>query len=216
MTEINFAAFWNCTSLKEICVEDGTSTLYWGTYGSYNSYFDECPIEKVYLGRNLGFLGNNYGWFDYGNRISSLTIGNRVTTICDEVFWNLAQDISIYLMCTTPPTIEERSDAAYVNWNIYVPQGTLDAYQNANVWKEFWNIQEHNLTGVSEVSAGDIAIEVTANGIALSDTDGKAVAVYTVAGALVEKIDSYAGEEIALDKGVYVLRIGNKTMKVKL
>ena len=119
-------------------------------------------------------------------------------------------------MCTTPPTIEERSDAAYVNWNIYVPQGTLDAYQNANVWKEFWNIQEHNLTGVSEVSAGDIAIEVTANGIALSDTDGKAVAVYTVAGALVEKIDSYAGEEIALDKGVYVLRIGNKTMKVKL
>lgn len=217
VTEINFAAFDDCTSLKEICVEDGTSTLYWGTYGYYNSYFDGCPIEKVYLGRNLGFRGNNYGWFySISNRISSLTIGNRVTRICDEVFWNLAQDISIYLMCTTPPTIEERSDAAYVNWNIYVPQGTLDAYQNADVWKNFWNIQEHNLTGIGEVSADDIAIKATTNGFSLSDADGKAVAVYYANGALVEKIANYAGEEINLEKGVYIVRTGDITIKVRI
>jgi hypothetical protein len=42
------------------------------------------------------------------------------------------------------------------------------------------------------------------------------VAVYSTGGALVEKIDCYAGEEITLDKGVYILRVGGKTVKVKL
>lgn len=178
VTEINFAAFDYCTSLKEICVEDGTSTLYWGTYGYYNSYFNECPIEKVYLGRNLGFRGNKYGWFDSISNRSSLTIGNCVTRICDEVFWNLAQDISIYLMCTTPPTIAERGDAAYVNWNIYVPQGTLDVYQNAKVWENFWNIYEKGTTEMPnvDIKVKECATPVIAyndNGLDItSETDG--------------------------------------------
>lgn len=225
VTEIGFNAFSNCSSLKEICVEDGYSTLCWGNYSTYNhEYFEGCPIEKVYLGRNLSFNGDKhdnvgaavYGLFTGTKAISSLTIGNCVTRIYNEVFGNFSQNISIYLMCTTPPTIEERSDAAYVNWNIYVPQGTLDAYQNADVWKNFWNIQEHNLTGIGEVSADDIAIKATTNGFSLSDADGKAVAVYYANGALVEKIANYAGEEITLDKGVYIVRVGNNTLKVKL
>ena len=225
VTVIGFNAFSNCSSLKEICVEDGYSTLCWGDYSTYNhEYFEGCPIEKVYLGRNFTFNGDRYsnigdaiyGLFTGSKAINSLTIGNCVTRIYDEVFCNFTQDISIYLMCTTPPTIEERSDAAYVNWNIYVPQGTLDAYQNADVWKNFWNIQEHNLTGIGEVSADDIAIKATTNGFSLSDADGKAVAVYYANGALVEKIANYAGEEITLDKGVYIVRVGNNTLKVKL
>ena len=42
------------------------------------------------------------------------------------------------------------------------------------------------------------------------------VAVYTTSGALVEKINAYAGEEITLDKGVYIIRVGNKAVKIKL
>lgn len=217
VTEINFAAFDYCTSLKEICVEDGTSTLYWGTYGYYNSYFDECPIEKVYLGRNLGFRGNNYGWFySISNRISSLTIGNCVTRIYNEVFGNFSQNISIYLICTTPPTIGERSDAAYVNWNIYVPQGTLDVYQNANVWKNFWNIQELNATAIENVTDETLAFEITPGGIQFTAAEGKTVVVYTANGTLAEKINNYTGEEITLHNGVYIIHVGNKTIKVKL
>jgi len=49
-----------------------------------------------------------------------------------------------------------------------------------------------------------------------SDADCKAVAVYSTNGALVEKIDTYAGEEITLDKGIYIVRVGDKAIKVKL
>lgn len=99
---------------------------------------------------------------------------------------------------------------------LYVPLGSLSAYQTADVWKNFWDIQEFDVTGIDDVNTNDIAIAVTANGIALSDADGKVVAIYSANGALVEKIETYTGEEIVLDKGVYVVCVGNKTIKVRL
>ena len=225
VTVIGFNAFSKCSSLKEICVEDGNSTLCWGNYATYrHEYFEGCPIEKVYLGRNLSFNGNKhdnfgaavYGLFTGTKAISSLTIGNCVTRIYNEVFSNFSQNISIYLICTTPPTIGERSDAAYVNWNIYVPQGTLDVYQNANVWKNFWNIQELNATAIENVTDETLAFEITPGGIQFTAAEGKTVVVYTANGTLAEKINNYTGEEITLHNGVYIIHVGNKTIKVKL
>ena len=134
----------------------------------------------------------------------------------NEVFGNFSQNISIYLICTTPPTIGERSDAAYVNWNIYVPQGTLDVYQNANVWKNFWNIQELNATAIENVTDETLAFEITPGGIQFTAAEGKTVVVYTANGTLAEKINNYIGEEITLHNGVYIIHVGNKTIKVKL
>ena len=34
-----------------------------------------------------------------------------------------------------------------MNLNVYVPNGTLASYQNADVWKLFWNLQEKDFTG---------------------------------------------------------------------
>ena len=70
-------------------------------------------------------------------------------------------------------------------------------------------------TSINAVSA-DATVKVNGNCITLVGAEGKAVAVYSTNGALVEKIDSYAGEEIAFDKGVYIVRVGGKAVKVKL
>ena len=100
---------------------------------------------------------------------------------------------------------------------LYVPQGSLEAYKAADGWNKFVNIVEFDPTGVEDVTDEDApAFEITAGGIKFTDAEGKTVAVYTTAGALVEKIDSYAGEEITLDKGVYVVRVAEKSIKVKL
>ena len=73
-----------------------------------------------------------------------------------------------------------------------------------------------DLTGIVDVNKEVPAFEVTANGIQFTAAEGKRIEVYTANGALVEKVGSYAGEEITLDKGVYILSIGGKTVKVKL
>ena len=99
---------------------------------------------------------------------------------------------------------------------VYVPKGTLATYQAADTWKNFWDIQEFDVTAIENIEDVTPAFEITSSGIQFIAAEGKAVAIYTANGALVEKIDSYAGEEITLDKGVYIVRVGDKTMKVRL
>ena len=108
------------------------------------------------------------------------------------------------------------SSSSYKNTTLYVPYGSLEAYKAATGWKDFKNIVEFDATGIEDVTEDAPAFEITADGIQLTAAEGKAVAVYTAGGALVEKIDSYAGEEITLDKGVYIIRIADKAVKVKL
>ena len=80
----------------------------------------------------------------------------------------------------------------------------------------FENFVEWNPTALENVQADTPAFEVTDGSIQLTAAEGKAVAVYAANGALVVKIDSYADEEISLDKGVYVVRVAGKSVKVKL
>lgn len=125
---------------------------------------------------------------------------------------------TIYLLGETPPVVGgfNFTNKQYLNMQVYVPRGTLATYQTADTWKDFWDIQEFDVTAIENIEEATPAFGITSSGIQFTASDGKAIAVYTINSALVEKIDSYAGEIITLDKGVYVVRIGDKTMKVKL
>ena len=70
-------------------------------------------------------------------------------------------------------------------------------------------------TSVSGVLA-DTMVKVSSNSITFLGAENSRVVVYSTSGALVEQIDSYTGEEITLESGVYIIRVGNKTLKVKI
>lgn len=156
--------------------------------------------------------------YDCGDNIVKITIPESVTIIGQGAFYNCSALTSIYLMGTTPPFVDSDNftNSNYINTTVYVPKGSFATYQAADVWKTFGIFQEYEITGIGDVNVSNVAIEVTAGGITLSAAESKRVAVYSASGALVEKIDSYAGEEIALEKGVYIVRIGNAAIKVKL
>lgn len=136
--KIGYAVFSNCTSLKYVKIEDSKTYL---TGDDYKRQFDNCPIEELYLGRNTMDIGINL------NNIKSLTIGNPVTNVDIYGTFNSSLE-TITLMCSNPPVIARRErflSSNYVNSVVYVPQGTLAAYQVADVWKDFWDIQEYVL-----------------------------------------------------------------------
>ncbi len=95
VTSIGNDAFRGCKSLKELRLEDGTETLSLGyySYSSYTNYglFYDCPLETLYLGRNLSYkTDSKYGYspfYDKGT-LTSLTIGNCVTSIGSQAFDN--------------------------------------------------------------------------------------------------------------------------------
>ena len=89
VTSIGDYAFNNCIALRELRIEDGETTLSLG-YNSHSSsdggegLFYDCPLETLYLGRNLSYnTGKNYGYSPFYNNSSlkTVTIGNNVTSI---------------------------------------------------------------------------------------------------------------------------------------
>ena len=136
-------AFSQCSSLRYLHIEDNEINLKGDEDDAAtvsDKQFYNCPIEELYLGRNTMDIGI------YLNSIKSLTVGSHVTKIV--AYENFDSSLeTIILMCSTPPAIAQRyfQSSNYVNSVVYVPQGTLADYQVANVWKDFWDIQEYYL-----------------------------------------------------------------------
>ena len=95
VTSIGDKAFDGCTSLKDLRIEDGTQILNLG-YNYYNAttgmpegLFSYCPLETLYLGRNLSYDGDSYyGCSPFLNNVTlcSVTIGDNVASIGQNAF----------------------------------------------------------------------------------------------------------------------------------
>lgn len=90
-SSISNGCFSGCTSLKEVVIEDSDNPLGFWFLGSSNpvdadEIFYGCPIESVYIGRNIpaggGVLFNGF------SSIKSITFGAKVTTISSSAFRN--------------------------------------------------------------------------------------------------------------------------------
>lgn len=95
------------------------------------------------------------------NSVKNLTIDNGVELDAGEY----GADMSKYdkLECITmkgdvPQFIPTFANVTYLNAKLRVTKGTLRAYQNAEGWKNFWNIEEHE----EEVGIDEVPVEVGA------------------------------------------------------
>ena len=83
VTSIGSYAFSGCSGLKSVVLEDGTATLSFGDSSAYEKAFENCPIESLYMGRNI-----NSSPFSEKTTLKSLTIGSSVTSIGQYAFGN--------------------------------------------------------------------------------------------------------------------------------
>ena len=91
VTSIGDYAFDNCTALKKVIIEDGGTTLSLGYNRSSQGLFYDCPLEEVYLGRNLSYSSvSSYGYSPFCNKdaLTNVTIGDEVTAISQYAFYS--------------------------------------------------------------------------------------------------------------------------------
>lgn len=87
--------------------------------------------------------------------ITEIAFGKYITKIPDYTK-DFSELETITLYNSTPPSISFTfTNAQYMNMNIYIPNGSLEAYMQADVWKNFWGLQEKDLTGIETVVADD-------------------------------------------------------------
>ena len=108
VTSIENNAFNGCGSLKELIIEAGSSALSLGynhDTGSSSSIgkglFFDCPLETLYLGRNISHKTNiNVGYSPFAQikTLKKVTIGNDVTSIGERLFYNCYNLASINIL----------------------------------------------------------------------------------------------------------------------
>ena len=239
VTSIGAVAFAHCSGLTSVTIGNSVETI--GEFAfscdnltdinvnSENTHYSSingvlydknastlilCPPKKTSLTipNSVTSIGD-YAFSDCSG-LTSVTIGNSVETIGDYAFDGCPKLEAIYMQCEVPIAFTAKfSDDNLKNTILYIPKGTLAAYEKTTPWRDFWNIVEMDFSGVDEVAEdGGDAVRVE-NGRIVTEGD-----------ALTEVLDLqgrtvYRGYDRVVDNlpsGLYVVRSSNNTVKIKL
>ena len=92
MTSINDYAFENCTSLAKVTISDSESTLILGSnvYSNSKPIFSSCPLDYVYIGRDISYkISSSYGYspFYRNTTLREVKITDKETEISENEFY---------------------------------------------------------------------------------------------------------------------------------
>ena len=159
VTSIGTGAFNGCTSMTGVTIEESEETLSLGKY-DYNTYykglFSDCPLISVFIGRPLSYSTSNYdGYSPFANNktIVKARLGKKLSSIPNYLFYGCSYLNEVMSCAATPPSANANCFANY-DATLYVPKGSVSAYKNATVWKDFYSIIGIDI--VDDVIPGDV------------------------------------------------------------
>ena len=167
VTNVASEAFYECTGLKYVEIADGDTPLsfkdnyqFWTSpldsayigrdleYGSATKYGGNSPfvgrtsafytpIKKVIFGDSVTVVGKSL--FRYSVSLESVILGENVTEIESSAFGGCTSLKTVVCNAVTPPTCRN-TEFRNTSATLYVPEGTLEAYQTARGWNVFAKI----------------------------------------------------------------------------
>ncbi|MCQ2341879.1 MAG: leucine-rich repeat protein [Paludibacteraceae bacterium] len=156
VTTIGNYAFYECYGLTSVTIPNSVKTIGEGVFSGCigltsvtipnsvttigNSAFWDCSgLTSVTIGNSVKTIGD-YAFLGCDG-LTSITIPNSVTTIGKGVFSGCTTGlISITCYATNPPTCCYSFNGVDMSIPVYVPAQSVDAYKQAEEWKEFTNI----------------------------------------------------------------------------
>ena len=222
VTSIGESAFSNCSSLENINVDpenNNYSSIDGIVYNKNATNLISCPGAKisVTIPNSVTSIGN-YAFYGCSN-LTSVTIPNSVTSIGYDAFYGCDNLKSIYMQCEVPIECNPGFGEKVLKENIlYVPTGTIAKYEKVDPWRNFWNIEEMDFSGVKEIESDEYGaprISVNNGVLTIDGIDShESITVYDMHGRIV-----YNGISHTIDKlspGLYIVNAGSRTIKVSI
>jgi hypothetical protein len=202
VTEITTYAFYECSGITQIRLENGDSELVID-----KSAFTSVAPTEVYFGRQMDFSAVPC------TDLETVEFGENVTSIEDKAFSSATSLRSVTAHSTVPPTIGEATfaDDTYKSGTLYVKNDAIDSYKAATGWKNFSKIDSLDDAGISEIS-NDTSAQVNVDGCTISVNSASQVRIVALSGTTV-----YSGRgncSVNVTPGIYVVIVGNKARKV--
>ena len=181
VTEIASRTFNNCSSLTSVTIPNSVTEIGDNTFTLCSS------LTSVTIPNSVTTIGEFA--FNKCTNLQKVNIGNSVKTIGTLAFMDCTNITQISSEAVVPPTCKYNV-FGYINKSkckLIVPKNSLDAYKQADQWKDFLLI-EGNTTGITNT---------VYNNSGLAD-------VYTIDGT--KRLSKASTDEInALPKGVYIV-----------
>ena len=173
VTSIKGRAFGNCYELKEVTIPSSVAEIQDNIRGGESSFYGCHPVVCMF-----GCSGKNASTIPRDS-LKKIILMEDVKDFSDYYFdgtyTGVANLDTLVSMAAVPPAIAHVSENQKTSYKVFVPKGTLAAYQAADVWKEFWNLQEGDgTTGINPVSSHSAtAKEIGRYTISGEKTNGK-------------------------------------------
>lgn len=179
-------AFENCRSLRDINIPESVTTI-------QTSVFCFCTS------------------------LTTITLPKGVTWVRGSAFQDCIGLKEIRVHASVPPKADYQAfyRVDTETCKLMVPEGTRDAYKEADEWKGF-DIQEDATLSIQENEINNDSIKVYAvqNGVVIESSVSIPVNVYSISGNLLYEGLSDNKSYIELEQGLYIVKAGDVTTKV--
>lgn len=127
VTTIGDSAFYTCLGLKKVIIPPTVTMI------RYRAFAECYELESVTIPSSVKHISDEA--FLSCISMPEIEIGKNVASIGNGAFYN-CNFKSINCLATTPPWIYIKTFSSY-NATLHVPKGCKQAYEKANIWKNF-------------------------------------------------------------------------------
>jgi len=130
--------------ITALVIGDGVTSI------DINAFIACTKLTSITIGNGLFTIPQ--AEFHFCSSLTSVTIGSSMTSIGGGAFGDCTSMTQIVSYAITPPTCgnDVFSNIDFTTCKLIVPEGSVDAYKNAEPWKNFLNI---TVTAISTIEA---------------------------------------------------------------